>query len=221
MDRMRVKLTKLFSSKPVNSYKVIIVLLAVMLLIPFCGAAFSYPSNGEAQGADGDRLESIAPPFDFVPGEVLVKFRSGVSRARAEMIKSLAGVETTLKEIGPEGLEDLHLIKLGPGISLTQAIQFLTSLAEVEYAEPNYLAKAVYTSYRKNSDEVRIILKPALAKVKSDILRSHFACLLADVLMRKGPTFFADAEQYFQKALRGNPVHHKALIGLANLYRLQ
>jgi len=129
----------------VNSLKAVTALLAAFFLLLCCSAAFATPPDGGSLALDADRLETGAPSPRFRPGELLVKFKAGVSRARSEMIKALAGVEETLREFHLEGPQDLQLIRLKPGMSLDGALGILASLAEVEYAEPNYLARAAYT----------------------------------------------------------------------------
>jgi len=72
---------------------------------------------------------------DFVPGEVLVKFRSGLAEQTAR---------SALARIGAELLQNFSKInvwhlKLADDMSVTTAIDKLQKLSSVEYAEPNYI----------------------------------------------------------------------------------
>lgn len=92
------------------------------------------PAPVEKAGYQGARLK-------YVPGEVLVKFRSGVSEVqRSAALRTAAGVVSekihtrAMKDAGDkEGLALLSTI-----MSVEDAIDALKNSGEVEYAEPNY-----------------------------------------------------------------------------------
>ncbi|MBI3451205.1 MAG: S8 family serine peptidase [Acidobacteria bacterium] len=70
---------------------------------------------------------------NFVPGEVLIRFKpSGVGLARASALAELNALP--LKKF-PSGAEHW---KLGPGVSVEDAIGRMSRRPGVEYAEPNY-----------------------------------------------------------------------------------
>jgi len=85
--------------------------------------------------AGGNTEETTNPPdlgvvTEFVEQEVLIKIKPG------------ADVEKIVSELGGKITETLPQIsviriKLGPQVSVAQAIQILEKLEEVEYAEPN------------------------------------------------------------------------------------
>jgi hypothetical protein len=68
-------------------------------------------------------------------GEVIVKFRKGISRARMEEIVRNAGLEIIRVVAAP----DLLLLKVPPGSNVQEAIRKISGFGEVEYAEPNIL----------------------------------------------------------------------------------
>lgn len=84
---------------------------------------------------------------EFVPGEVLVKFKDGTSQARAGRI---------MNKLGNDGVKSLFTLKEGDNSllkkitlkglkSVEQAVNEYESLPEVEYAEPNYIYRAMAT----------------------------------------------------------------------------
>ncbi len=67
------------------------------------------------------------------PGELLVKFRPGVSEARIKWI---------LQQVGGQSIESiatirLHRVRIADDRNLAQIITILEGFPEVEYAEPN------------------------------------------------------------------------------------
>lgn len=90
---------------------------------------------------DGPSLSVAAAP-DFVPGEVIVKFRAGASATgRATALGRANGqageriVTAAMRRAGDsEGLTIVHT-----PLAVPQAVAALRGSAEVEYAEPNYI----------------------------------------------------------------------------------
>jgi thermitase len=75
---------------------------------------------------------------DYVPGEVLLKFKDYVTDERAaEIIGEQDAV--IIRHIHKIGVYHLRLKK---GQSVRDAMRALTEYEEVEYVEPNYLRKA-------------------------------------------------------------------------------
>ena len=69
----------------------------------------------------------------YVPDELLVKFKSGVSTAKA--MAALHGKGATLERLlTPDGLIQ---VKLPPGMTVSDALDSLGTLPDVEYAAPN------------------------------------------------------------------------------------
>ena len=71
----------------------------------------------------------------FVPGELIVQFRTGASiTARTSALRTRGA--TVMQGLGTKGLS---LVKLPEGASVTVAAQALESDPSVEFAEPNYV----------------------------------------------------------------------------------
>lgn len=85
-------------------------------------------------------LAALGQGSDFVPGEILVKFRPD-SRL-AETALPLALQASVMQRIG--GIDVLRL-RLRPGQSVASGLQKFRSHAAVEFAEPNYRVQAFET----------------------------------------------------------------------------
>jgi len=85
---------------------------------------------------------SFAGGFDYVPGQVLVKFKEGVGPAKRAQLQAGAGVRRALKALGPKGKKDVHLLQLEAGVSVDKAVKKLRSSSDVVSAEPNYIRYA-------------------------------------------------------------------------------
>ncbi len=85
-----------------------------------------------------------APAFgqsgDHVPGEVLVKFRSGTDRMAAQAHAQIGAVAVErLAQIG------VSRVAIPDGIPVADAVRYYESLPMVEFAEPNFIAEATHT----------------------------------------------------------------------------
>jgi subtilisin family serine protease len=74
----------------------------------------------------------------YVPGEVLVKFKSGASITSMNKLHSVlgAGKIRDLRHLG------IHQMKLPEDVTVEEAVQVYRSDPSVEFAEPNYIVKA-------------------------------------------------------------------------------
>ena len=97
-------------------------------------------------GSDGSgnppRLTLSAEPGEYVPGQVLVKFKP---------VLSSAGIRSMQDRIGAQSLREIsfirvHQIRLPSGWSVEQGVEFYRRNPNVEYAEPNYLRYAKATT---------------------------------------------------------------------------
>lgn len=82
---------------------------------------------------------SVAVASDYKPGEVIVKYKDGILRARSTMVSlySAAGVKTVRRYSNiMRGLEQLILQE---DVSVEDAIAHLRKDSSVEYAQPNYM----------------------------------------------------------------------------------
>lgn len=77
----------------------------------------------------------IATTSAYIPGEVLVKYRDGVSSlGTASLNKSLGA--TKARNLGRTGIQQ---VKVRPGLSVEEAITEFHYQPEVEFAQPNYI----------------------------------------------------------------------------------
>jgi len=98
------------------------------------------PDSG-LNAPEGPSLAASAAP-DFVPGEVIVKFREGASDAgRGNALERASGrageriLTAAMRRAGDgEGLTIIHT-----SLAVPRAIEALQSSPDVEYAEPNYI----------------------------------------------------------------------------------
>ncbi len=127
--------------------KKLTVAVAILGLLAACSDAPT-SSRATADVSDGPSL-SAAAAADFVPGEVVVKFRAGASTAgRAAALGRANGrlgeriLTPTMRRAGDaEGLTIVHT-----PLGVPQAAEALRASADVEYAEPNYIYKHSATS---------------------------------------------------------------------------
>lgn len=91
------------------------------------------PSPGGMTALSGE----VRQPAQFVPGEVLVKFRDESS---SSTMKSL-NMDVGAQEVGrlPVNAGVIHHYKLEGGLSVEEAVAKYRSHPAVEYSEPNYL----------------------------------------------------------------------------------
>ncbi|MBU1942646.1 MAG: S8 family serine peptidase [Actinobacteria bacterium] len=119
-----------------------------MLSIVSGGFAAPARAGAPAKSAGEARWDGVpaAPQGRYRPGVVLVKFKPGVDGATRDSIAAsahLAGVE---RSIGHRGRgEEVQVMTLEPGTSVTRAVSELSARPEVEYAEPDYLMNTPYT----------------------------------------------------------------------------
>jgi len=86
-----------------------------------------------------ERAPGLPSPLRHVPDELLVRFKPGVGPTRAA--QSLSRVP--LKFARPmRSVENLHHIKLTPGVTLRQAVRTLERDRSVLYVEPNFIIDA-------------------------------------------------------------------------------
>ena len=82
------------------------------------------------------RLAASHPDVDFVPNEVVVKFRSNASAAKAAALQASFGLvrEERLAGLGIERYE------IAGGGDVLDMVRRVRDLPDVEFAEPNYLS---------------------------------------------------------------------------------
>jgi len=124
----------------------LLVILSVALFLAACGtekaADISSDTSTAVRSSSGVTAQSIISKMDnadYKEGELLVKFKSGVSASSAlKMHKSLGASVTKKFAIVP----NLEHVVLPEGVSVKDAIEQYMADPNVEYAEPNYIKKA-------------------------------------------------------------------------------
>jgi len=77
-------------------------------------------------------------PVEVVDGEIIVKYRKGVSKAKKNAFNAKHGT-SMINEL--EKL-DIQVVKVPPGRKLEEMLRLLSKSPEVEIAEPNFIRKA-------------------------------------------------------------------------------
>jgi len=72
---------------------------------------------------------------DYIPGEILVKFKDGTDTQAIEAIQR----ELHLKTIREFSSPNLYLMKILDGSSVERIVERLRNYEEVKYSEPNYI----------------------------------------------------------------------------------
>ena len=73
---------------------------------------------------------------DYVPDEIIVKFRQGVDESRKDLARfRVFGARKKAFKV----LQNLEVVKLSRGVSVEEAVQISRNNPDVLYAEPNYI----------------------------------------------------------------------------------
>jgi hypothetical protein len=80
-----------------------------------------------------ERRRPQAPKLDYVKGEILVMFQTGVPRERIDDINNMLGT-SVLKQTGR-----LYVIRVPRTMSVEGMVDKYNAMPGVEYAEPNYI----------------------------------------------------------------------------------
>ena len=94
-------------------------------------------SGNKHTGQTGNSQQAGQKPT-YVPGQVLVKFKSGTDAETIERVRTALKLETLRKFSSP----NLFLMKITDGSSVEAIIERLTTYEAVKYAEPNHVVKA-------------------------------------------------------------------------------
>lgn len=98
--------------------------------------AASHPQAIEIQASDQPKLSPAGGETkNYVPGEILVKFRDGTTDKAKEAIQKEVHLETIRLISKP----NLYLMKILDGSSVESVMERLGKFKEVKYAEPNYI----------------------------------------------------------------------------------
>jgi len=112
------------------------------LIATLASAAVLAAAPAWSQDAEADLARANSGP-QYVPNEVLVKFRPGTAaadKANARGRTNAIGAESiTTPLMKQQGVGDLELLRLPPGITVANAMGRLKAHFAVEYAEPNWV----------------------------------------------------------------------------------
>ncbi len=98
--------------------------------------AASHPQAIEIQGSDQPKLSPTDGEIkNYVPGEILVKFRDGTTDQTKEAIQKEVHLETIRIVSKP----NLYLMRILDDFPVESVIERLRKFKEVKYAEPNYI----------------------------------------------------------------------------------
>jgi hypothetical protein len=122
----------------------IIQLLVIFLLTISCAdrhpeaqeKAASHPQGVEIQANDQPKLSPAGGETrNYIPGEILVKFRDGTTDQTKEAIQKKVHLETIRIVSKP----NLYLMRILDGSPVEGVMERLSKFKEVKYAEPNYI----------------------------------------------------------------------------------
>ena len=126
--------------RPTNTLQVIVILF----LIISCADRHLEEQEKEAShpraiGIQGSEQPNLSPEGgetkNYVPGEILVKFRDGTTDQTKKAIQKEVHLETIRLISKP----NLYLMKILDGSSVESVMERLGKFKEVKYAEPNYI----------------------------------------------------------------------------------
>jgi subtilisin family serine protease/uncharacterized protein (DUF2141 family) len=120
--------------------KVLVVALLVVSSVCVVWTSARTADTKRPNGAFTRLSGSESQPAQYVPGELIVKFRDAASAATIAAVHSAAGGRT--HKIFSAGTSRLHHLKLNPGVVVEDAVSQYQQSPAVEYAEPNYLYQA-------------------------------------------------------------------------------
>ena len=112
------------------------------IAILFLSACFLVVSPALALDKALSTKAKVHEGAEYVPGELLVKYKSSVRAAAAKFYQDTLGISTvkTFNFIG------VHHVKLPQNINVEQALNIYANDPDVEYAEPNYIVHATATT---------------------------------------------------------------------------
>jgi thermitase len=113
-------------------------LWAILLLLGLLIVTAAFLAGQPVSAQDGQPAAEPLPSSsaaEYVPDELLVRFRPVVPAARAEQVASEQGAEH-LRTVPAIGVE---VLRVPPGLTVEQAVSRFNHLPEVQYAEPNYI----------------------------------------------------------------------------------
>lgn len=126
------------------NYKIILQYLIVLLIVISCYGQNMEPNEEfsrhsqvtKTKSQEQQKLTPIEKKLkDYVPGEIIVKFKDGTDDQVIKHIHRELHLETMRLVYKP----NLYLMKILDGSSVESVIERLQNYKEVKYSEPNYL----------------------------------------------------------------------------------
>lgn len=117
---------------------------------PTGGDTLNRSLAAEESGASaGDPVTAEAKALGYVPNEVVIQFRAGVSGRDQANARARTGAQRQELVRGPEGRKgELERARVAPGLSVADAVRALKNDPAVEFAEPNW----IYTNSATSAD---------------------------------------------------------------------
>ena len=117
----------------------------VLVLVSASMVMAGPPATGGATGRGSlQGKPAVGMADEYVPGQVIVKYKSGVSSQSRRSAMTEAGGAEVLNEFGPPKGQKAQLVELKPEVSVEQAVAEFEARGDVQYAEPNYIYHAAY-----------------------------------------------------------------------------
>lgn len=112
---------------------------------PICAEQINTSTaGGTAASSVSSASDQNLSSADFVPGEVIVKYKTQTSDYATMSIESTQlsslGAEVT-GDFSAEGLKGMQMLDVNDNVSVQQAIAELSNSSYVAYAEPNYIVR--------------------------------------------------------------------------------
>jgi len=125
--------------------KILYIPILFLLIVSCAGPEMESTVKSSREGSSVGIQDDGAPGVDqkgqelknYVPGEVLVKFKENTSKEAIDKIQQ----DLPLKTVRIVSHPDLYLMKIMDGSSVEWIIQRLKGYDAVKYAEPNYIRK--------------------------------------------------------------------------------
>ena len=118
--------------------------LVILLLTISCAGQSTKPKEKSSRHPQVTEMQEREQPKlapsgierkDYIPGEILVKFKDGTDTQAIEAIQR----ELHLKTIREFSSPNLYLMKILDGSSVESIMERLQDFQEVAYSEPNYI----------------------------------------------------------------------------------
>jgi thermitase len=111
---------------------------SIVAVAALAGVLLSTPASQAARASSGGTTHAAAARY--VPGQIVIRFRAGVSPAAGQQLVARLGA-TTAKRF--DFVPGLRLLRLRPGLTVQAAVASFAAAPEVMYAEPNWISRII------------------------------------------------------------------------------